>query len=65
MSKVKTKKVAGKRFKITKTGKVMHRTQGRRHVRQNKSAAHKRRQDSSKTLDNKAYIVTIKRFIQS
>ena len=35
--KQKTKKSAVKRFKVTKTGKVLHRQKGLRHLRANKS----------------------------
>ena len=35
--KQKTRKSLTKRFKITKTGKVIHRTQGGRHLRRKKS----------------------------
>lgn len=35
--KQKTRKSLVKRFKVTKTGKVIYRTQGLRHLRRNKS----------------------------
>ena len=35
--KVKTKKSVAKRFKITKTGKVLHRGHGSRHLRSKKT----------------------------
>lgn len=35
--KQKTRKSIAKRFKVTKTGKVMHRGQGMRHLRRKKS----------------------------
>lgn len=36
-TKVKTKKAAVKRFKITKNGKVLHRSAGLRHLNSSKS----------------------------
>jgi len=50
MPKMKTKKIAKKRFTVTKTGKVMHRVQGARHLRRNKSKSRQRRQDKPKQL---------------
>lgn len=41
--KQKTRKSAVKRFKVTSTGKVLHRSSFSRHLRNNKSAAQKRR----------------------
>jgi large subunit ribosomal protein L35 len=35
--KQKTRKSAAKRFKVTRTGKVIHRAQGMRHLRRKKS----------------------------
>ncbi len=35
--KVKTKKIAAKRFRVTKNGKVLHRRQNLRHLRVHKS----------------------------
>lgn len=37
MNKQKTRKSALKRFKITKNGKILHRSQGARHLKGNKS----------------------------
>ena len=39
----KTRKSVSKRFKITATGKVLRRKQGKRHILQNKSRKRKRR----------------------
>lgn len=39
MGKIKTRKSAAKRFKITATGKVMYRHQMGRHLRRKKSAS--------------------------
>lgn len=41
--KQKTRKSASKRFKITKTGKVLRRISFGRHLRSNKSSAQKRK----------------------
>lgn len=43
MSKIKTRKSAAKRFKITPSGKVMYRHQMRRHLRRKKSDSNMRR----------------------
>jgi large subunit ribosomal protein L35 len=37
MGKQKTKKAVSKRFKMTKTGKILHRSHGARHLKSNKS----------------------------
>ena len=42
MPKIKTRKSAAKRFKITATGKVMFRHQMRRHLRRKKSGSNMR-----------------------
>jgi large subunit ribosomal protein L35 len=42
MGKLKTRKAAAKRFKITATGKVLHGHQMRRHLRRRKSDANMR-----------------------
>lgn len=65
MPKVKTKKIVSKRFKITKTGKVLHRSQGRRHIRRKKSKAHQRRQDRVHEVTNMSQIRMIKQFIHN
>ena len=44
MPKQKTRKSISKRFKLTKTGKVMRRTIGMRHLKANKSKKRSRRQ---------------------
>ncbi|HCS78184.1 TPA: 50S ribosomal protein L35 [Patescibacteria group bacterium] len=40
--KAKTNKIASKRFKITKTGKILRARQNSRHLRHNKSKSQKR-----------------------
>lgn len=65
MPKVKTKKIVAKRFKLTKTGKLLHRVQGRRHLRRKKSKARQRRQDRPAQVVNTKFSRTIKRFINS
>lgn len=63
MAKIKTNKIAAKRFKVTKTGKLVHRTKGARHLRRNKSKTRQRRQDSPQTLTNIKFITSIKRLL--
>ena len=65
MPKVKTKKIVRKRFKLTKTGKVMHRTQGARHLRSRKNKARQRRQDEPQQTTNTKYATMVKRFLQT
>lgn len=65
MSKVKTKKIATKRFKLTKTGKVMHRVQGARHIRRAKSKSRQRRQDKPAALTNRKFKAKITAFMRS
>jgi len=48
--KHKTKKAAVKRFKITKTGKVLHRQKGIRHLRSKKSKKKIRRMKQMKEV---------------
>jgi len=43
MPKQKTRKSVIKRFKLTKTGKLVHRAQMTRHLKKNKSKSQKRR----------------------
>jgi len=52
MPKIKTRKVAAKRFKLTGTGKLVHRVQGARHLRRKKSKRQQRRQDRQVALEN-------------
>lgn len=63
--KIKTKKVATKRFRITKNGKVMHRVQGARHIRRNKSKSRQRRQDRPAEIITRRFTRVIKRFINT
>ena len=65
MPKVKTKKIVRKRFKITKTGKVMHRAQGARHLRSKKNKARQRRQDAPKEITTTKFVTVIKRFLNT
>lgn len=61
--KVKTKKIVAKRFKITGTGKVMHRVQGSRHLRRKKSKRRQRKQDRMVQVKTRAFERNIKRFL--
>lgn len=65
MGKVKTKKIATKRFRLTKNGKVMHRAQGSRHIRRRKSKSRQRRQDKPKELKTTRFARVIKRFLNT
>lgn len=60
---MKTKKIASKRFRVTKNGKVMYRTQGARHIRRNKSKSRQRRQDKMHVLTNTKFANVIKQFL--
>lgn len=51
--KTKTRKAAAKRFKITKSGKVMHRSQNLRHLRTVKGKRNQRRLKLMKELGGK------------
>lgn len=62
---MKTKKVAMKRFRITKRGKVMHRVQGARHIRRNKNKSRQRRQDRPAELTTVRFTRIIKRFLSN
>jgi large subunit ribosomal protein L35 len=46
----KTKKSVAKRFKLSATGKLMHRSPGTRHIANTKSSKQKRRLGQSKAL---------------
>ncbi len=50
MGKLKTKKAIKKRFRVTRTGKVLHRSNGMRHLRTKKNKARQRRLKSTKAL---------------
>lgn len=49
-TKTKTRKSAAKRFKVTKSGKVIHRGHGARHLKSTKSKRRLRRMKSVKQL---------------
>jgi len=62
--KSKTHKAIAKRFRITKKGKVMHRSQyDNSHLKTKKSHALKARQKRMKKLANKTQIKKIKAFL--
>lgn len=52
MPKLKTKKSAIKRFKVTKNGKVLRGRQMGSHLKMSKSASQKRRQATVGKIDN-------------
>ncbi|MFH0773002.1 MAG: bL35 family ribosomal protein [bacterium] len=51
--KTKTRKSAAKRFKVTKNGKVLHRSQNLRHLRTVKGSRNQRRLKLMKKLGGK------------
>lgn len=61
-SKMKTKKAAAKRFKITGSGKVMHRQTGQNHLLSKKSSRRKRRMSLDAELTTKE-AATAKRLV--
>jgi large subunit ribosomal protein L35 len=65
MGKMKTKKIVRNRFKITGTGKIMHRTQGARHLRSVKNKARQRRQDAPQEVTNTKYKNMVKQYLQT
>ncbi len=50
MPKMKTHSGAKKRFKVTGSGKVMHRQAGKRHLNEHKPSTRTRRLDSDKVV---------------
>ena len=52
MPKLKTKKAAAKRYRVTATGKVRYKKQGLRHILTKKNAKRKRRLRLSATLSS-------------
>lgn len=63
MGKIRTRKVATKRFKVTKSGKLIHRTQGARHLRRKKNKTRQRRQDQMRQVTTPAFERTVKNFL--
>ncbi len=63
MAKMKTKKIVRKRFKLTASGKLVHRVQGARHLRSKKNKARQRRQDAPQLVTNTKYAKKIKQFL--
>lgn len=62
-NKIRTRKSAAKRFKITPTGKVMHRGQGSRHLKSAKSKKQLRHLNKPKALSNNVFAKRIKRML--
>lgn len=58
----KTKKAIAKRFKVTGTGKVMHRSPNRRHLLSNKSVKQKRRSGQDRST-SPGYSSTVRKAI--
>ena len=63
MSKLKSKAIVSKRFKMTKTGKILHRVQGARHLRSKKSKSRQRRQDQLREVLTIRFARMIKRYL--
>lgn len=64
MPKVKTRKNVLKRFRLTKTGKVLRGTQNARHLRSNKSKSQTRRFKEPKRL-SPAFEIMVKHMINA
>lgn len=56
----KTKKSVAKRFKVSGTGKLMHRSPGTRHLASSKSSKQKRRLGKAKAL-SETHVPALKR----
>ena len=63
MPKLKTKKGAAKRFKITKKGKVKYSPCGKSHLLSGKEIERKRHLRRSKTLEGRKEVKYIKRML--
>jgi len=62
MPKLKTRKTAAKRFKVTKSGKLLHRKSRTSHLRAKQSSAKKRRKSGTTTIA-KANAKTVRKMI--
>ncbi len=62
---MKTKKIVAKRFKMTARGKLLHRVQGRRHLRRRKDKARQRRQDKFALVTTRKFETTITQFLRT
>jgi large subunit ribosomal protein L35 len=60
--KLKTKKAAAKRFKITSTGKVMRNQMGKRHLLEHKSSSSKRQKRNALVV-NKSDVTLVKEML--
>jgi len=63
MAKLRTNKMISKRFKVTKTGKVMKRTDGQDHFNARQSGKTKRNKRSDNSMANTGIKKTIARSI--
>lgn len=63
MSKLKTKKGAIKRFKLTKRGKIKYATCGKRHLLTNKTSRRLRRMRRRASLASKKGVKYLKRML--
>lgn len=62
--KLKTKKSAAKRFKISARGKIMHKRANHRHLLVNKSSRSKKRHHGNKAVQH-CELLLVKRLIHS
>lgn len=63
MGKIKSHSGAKKRFRFTARGKVMHQTQGRRHLLVGMSSTRRRRFRKDNVMSNKAQVDAIKKLL--
>lgn len=63
MPKMKTHSGAKKRFKVSGTGKLIHRGAGKRHLNVHKSSTRKRRLNVDQTLETKGDIKTVQKLL--
>lgn len=63
MPKIKTRKIAAKRIKITGTGKLMRRVQGARHLRRKKDKRRQRVQDKMQQITNTRFANKLRRML--
>ncbi len=63
MPKMKTHSGAKKRFKVTGTGKLVHRQAGKRHLNEHKSSRQTRRLMPDATLENAGDRRTVRKLL--
>lgn len=60
VGKAKTKKAAKKRFKVTGSGKILHKKAGKSHLLSKKSSRRKRRLSNDSQVNSKKQVKEIK-----